>query len=114
MRIIALLKGLRHNHHRVSLNKEIRKDISWWIDFIGVYNGVSIVLDVPWSDPDCVFATDACLTGFGGICGNSVFHAPFSVWVLTHFPAIHQLEFLALIVAIRLWGSRWAGLRVQV
>ena len=64
--------------------------------------------------PDCVFATDACLTGCGGICGSSVFHAPFPEWVLQNFSAIHQLEFLALLVAIRLWGARWAGLRVQV
>ena len=75
---------------------------------------MSIILNVPWSAPDCVFATDACLTGCGGICGNTVFHTPFPDWVLQQFSAIHQLEFLALLVAIRLWGARWAGLRVQV
>jgi len=75
---------------------------------------VSIISDVPWSAPDCVFATDACLTGCGGICGNMVFHAQFPDWVLQQFPAIHQLEFLALLTAVRLWGLRWAGLRVQV
>lgn len=114
MRIIDLLKRLKNNHHRVSLNKEFRKDISWWLDFVAVYNGVSIISDASWSAPDCVFATDACLTGCGGICGSSVFHAPFPEWVLQQFSAIHQLEFLALLVAIRLWGARWAGLRVQV
>lgn len=114
MRIIDLLKRLTHNHHRVSLNKEFRKDICWWLDFIAVYNGVSIISDVLWSAPDCVFATDACLTGCGGICGNMVFHAQFPDWVLQQFPAIHQLEFLALLIAVRLWGARWAGLRVQV
>lgn len=114
MRIIDLLKRLKHNHHRVSLDKEFRKDISWWINFIAVYNGVSIICDVLWSAPDCVFATDACLTGCGGVCGRSVFHAPFPDWVLQQFTAIHQLEFLAFLVAIRLWGPLWAGLRVQV
>ena len=39
-RIIDLLKQLKRNHHRVSLNKDFRKDISWWINFIAVYNGV--------------------------------------------------------------------------
>ena len=114
MRIIDLLKRLKRNHHRVSLNKDFRKDISWWINFIAVYNGVSIICDVPWSAPDCVFATDACLTGCGGVCGRSVFHAPFPDWVLQQFTAIHQLEFLAFLVAVRLWGALWAGLRVQV
>ena len=114
MRIIELLKRLNHNHHRVSLNTEFRKNIRWWLDFIAVYNGVSIILDVTWSAPDCVFAIDTCLTGCGGICGNTVFHAPFPDWVLQQFSAVHQLEFLALLVAIRLWGARWTGLRVQV
>ena len=85
MRIIDLLKRLKHNHHHVSLNKEFRKDISWWLDFVAVYNGVSIISDASWSAPDCVFATDACLTGCGGICGSSVFHAPFPEWVLQQF-----------------------------
>ena len=71
-------------------------------------------MDSPWSAPDCVFATDACLTGCGGICGDRIFHTPFPDEVCQKFSAIHQLEFIALLVAIRLWGSRWAGLRIQV
>ena len=77
MRIIDLLKGLKHHHHRVSLNKEFQKDIRWWLNFLAVYNGLSIILDTPWSAPDCVFATDACLTGCGGICGDRLFHTLF-------------------------------------
>ena len=61
MRIIDLLKGLKHHHHRVSLNKEFQKDIRWWRNFIAVYNGVSIIMDSPWSAPDCVFC-DRCLS----------------------------------------------------
>ena len=114
MRIIDLLKVLRHNHHRVSLNKEFQKDIRWWLNFITVYNGVSIILDTPWSAPDCVFATDACLTGCGGICGDRNFHTPFADSICQNFSAIRQLEFIALLVTIRLWGSRWTGLRIQV
>lgn len=114
MRIIDLLKGLKHHHHRVSLNKEFQKDIRWWLNFLAVYNGVSIILDTPWSAPDCVFATDACLTGCGGICGDRLFHTPFPDSVCQKFSAIHQLEFIALLVATRLWGSRWTGLRIQV
>lgn len=114
MRIIDLLKGLKHHHHRVSLNKEFKKDIRWWLNFITVYNGVSIILDTPWSAPDCVFVTDACLTGCGEICGDRIFHTSFPDSICQKFSAIHQLEFIALLVAIRLWGSRWAGLRIQV
>ena len=107
MRIIDLLKGLKHHHHRVSLNKEFQ-------NFLAVYNGVSIILDTLWSAPDCVFVTNACVTGCGGICGDRIFHPPFPDSICQKFSAIHQLEFIALLVATRLWGSRWTSLRIQV
>lgn len=109
MHIIALIKALKHNNHRVSFNKEFRKDISWCINFIGVYNGVSLILNVPWSAPDHVFAIDACLNGCGGLCSTNIVHANFPDWVLAQFPAIHHLEFMAPLVAIRLRGSQWSG-----
>ena len=114
MRIIDLLKGLKHHHHRVSLNKEFQKDIRWWLNFLAVYNGVSIILDTPWSAPDCVFVTNACVTGCGGICGDRIFHPPFPDSICQKFSAIHQLKFIALLLATRLWGSRWTGLRIQI
>ena len=114
MHIIDLLKGLKHHPHRVSLSKEFQKDIRWWLNFLAVYNGVSIISDTPWSAPDCVFATDACLTGCGGICGDRIFHTHFPDSICQKFSAIHQLKFIALLVATRLWGSRWTGLRIQV
>lgn len=62
------------------------------MNFIAVYNGVSIISDIQWSDLDRVFATDACLTGCGGLCGYRVFHTIFPDWVRKQFTAIHQLK----------------------
>lgn len=62
-RIIAKLRGLKHNNHKVRLTSEFRKDIKWWLSFVSVYNGVSMIKTSEWSSVDVVFSSDACLTG---------------------------------------------------
>ena len=59
-----------------------------------------------------MFAT--CLTGCGGWTSDQFFHLPFPSGVLSRFASIHQLEALAIVVGVRLWGPRLAGLRIQV
>ena len=59
-RILDTLRSLRRHHHRIKLSAEFRKDIHWWLRFISVYNGVSLIPTELWSEPDSVFSTDAC------------------------------------------------------
>ena len=58
-----------------------KKDIQWWISFMHVYNGVSMIKTCDWSKVDQVFMTDSCLTGCGGICGDQFFHRQFPEFV---------------------------------
>ena len=109
-RILDTLRSLWCNHHHIKLMAEFRKDIRWWLRFISVYNGVSQL----WSAPDSVFYTDACLTGCGGTSADQYFHVVFPQDVLLRFPAIHHLEALAIVVALRLWGHHWRGSRIVV
>ena len=85
-----------------------------WVISSLEFNGISIIYTLCWSSPDEVFTTDACLTGCGGCSGSKMFHKEFSADVLVQFPFIHQLECLAMLVAIRLWGSAWKGQRLTV
>ena len=114
MRLLDLLRSVKRNHHHVNVTSECRKDIKWWKEFLPQFNGVSIIYTSCWSSPDEVFATDACLTGCGGCSGSRIFHKEFPADVLVQFPFIHQLECLAILVAVRLWGSAWKGLRLTV
>ena len=114
IRLLDLLGTLRHNHHRATLTAECKKDIRWWAEFLYIYNGVSIINRSPWTLPDAVFSTDACLTGCGGIADNRYFHARFPDWILQTYTAIHQLECLAIVVAVSIWGARWRGQRLRV
>ena len=113
-RILDTLRSLRRNHHRVKLSAEFRKDIRWWMRFINVYNGVSLIPTQLWSAPDSIFSTDACLTGCGGMSSEQYFHVEFPPEVLLQFTAIHLLEALAIVIALRLWGRYWRGLRIMV
>lgn len=45
---------------------------------------------------------------------DQYFHAVFPQDVLLRFSAIHLLEALAIVVALRLWGHQWRGLRIVV
>ena len=113
-RILALLRALKRPSHRVRLTREFRRDIAWWQRFLRAYNGVSVISLPSWTAPDTIFSTDACLSGCGGLSDTHYFHAEFPSAVLTDFPDIHHLEALAILVALRLWGHLWSGLRIRV
>lgn len=113
-RILALLRTLKRNHYHTKLSKEFHRDIKWWLRFLRTYNGVSVIPSSLWSAPDGVFSTDACLTGCGGLTDQFFFHCEFPDEVTAQFHFIHHLEALAILVACRLWGSSWQGLRIIV
>ena len=42
------------------------------------------------------------------------FHCEFSDEITAQFHSIHHLEAIAILIACRLWGSSWKGLRIVV
>ncbi len=48
----------------------IRKDFLWWDTFLPLYNGISMMALVDWSEPDSILATDATLNGCGAVFGR--------------------------------------------
>ena len=113
-RILDVLRSIQSPTHHVRLTAEFRKDIRWWQLFLPLYDGVSVIPTSPWSAPDEVFATDACLSGCGGLSSTEYFHSPFPSFVSSICSAIHHLELLTVMVAVRLWGQRWHGRRIQL
>ena len=113
-RIIAAIRALKHSFYKQKLNKEFRKDLLWWKEFLVIFNGVSIIPNHNWSDPDAVFATDACLSGCGGVSGSSFFRSEFPVSIQNRKLPIHDLELLAVLVGFRVWKTELTGRRVLV
>jgi len=113
-RILATLKGLKRNSHHIYLNSEFHKDVSWWRLMLPHFNSVSIILTEPWSDPDSVIATDACLQAGGGIFNNRYFTYKFPVELLDKVSGINQLECITIIIALKLWGPELKGKRFVI
>ena len=113
-RIFAALRTVHRDHHRVDLSVEFRNDIAWWIAFVQIYNGVSLIPSSIYSSPDHVFSTDACMTGCGALCAESYFHAQFPKCVINKDHDINCLELLTVVVAVKVWGSKWRGMNIQI
>ena len=88
---------------------ELKAYIRWWLTFLPLYNGISMIPDPDWSDPDDIIACDACLTGAGGWYQGQYFHATFPSYIQNLGMHIDGLEMLTLTVALKIWGWFLAG-----
>ena len=111
-----LLEALRDigDKKSVRLSESFKKDLIWWDKFMAEFNGTSFIPESLWSEPDITFATDSCLTGCGGVCGNQYFHSEFPEEIACQNLPIHQLEMLAVLVGVRVWGSCCGGTKIQI
>ena len=98
----------------ITLSPSFRKDLRWWSMFIEKFNGVSYIPPAIWDEPDVAFSTDSCLHGCGGICGVEYFHVVYPDAIKNQRLAIHKLEMLAVLIAVRIWGEGFQGMRLQI
>ena len=114
-RIIEILKGMDAQSSRATLDSEFHMDIKWWSQFMQEYNGVSLMQDIFFSEPDAVLQSDSCLTGCGAITGQGCyFHAEFPPFITNQHLSITCLELLAIVVSCKLWGHQWARYKLVV
>ena len=78
------------------------------------FNGVAFIPSAVWTEPDISMATDSCLHGCGSISSNQYFHSKFPKCISEQDLAIHKLEFLAVLVGARIWGSKFNGLKIRI
>ena len=114
-RLLEFMRGLP-KAGRCEVPESVRKDLWWWRRFLPGYNGVSMMLWQGWSLPDEVVATDACLQGCGAWfqTRQEYFHAQFPESVTSKSLSINALELLTVIVAAKVWGKLWRGLRIVI
>ena len=78
------------------------------------FNGVAFIPSAFWTEPDISMATDSCLHGCGGISSHQYFQSKFPKCISEQDLAIHKLEFLAVLVGARIWGSKFRGLKIRI
>ena len=67
-----------------------------------------------WSEPDAVFASDACLKGCGAWYDGQFFHKEFPEFIMSQNLHINALELLAIVVALNVWGDSLRGCRIKL
>ena len=112
-RIIAEQKSLTAQKQKKTLTSEIKKDLLWWKLFLDVFNGVEMMIPHTVS---CNVLGDATLTGAGAWdeAAGLFWSRKFPRMMQSAETPIHLKEFLTLIASVRIWGHRWAGLRIAL
>ena len=64
--LLNWLRDVYGQSSNISVPTLVQKDIKWWLSFLPLYNGISMMYYEEWSRPDEIFSSDACLTGCGG------------------------------------------------
>ena len=105
-RIISAMKGLQRSTHHIYLNLGFKQDVKWWINFLPHFNATNLIKD---GEPSVAFNTDACMLGCGGVCGREFYSFEFPSELLDMVTCISPLEFLAVIIAVKLWAFQWRG-----
>ena len=109
-RMLALFRA-NPGAKRIFLTTDFHKDLHWFLAFLPSLNGIAYI-----RKPEIVQAhslhVDASLTGLGGIWNQEVYSTPiFDIY--NHKLTIVHLEMLNLIIALKLWGHRWAHMTVR-
>ena len=96
-----------------TISLEFKKDLLWWQKFVSQFNGVIMMGDIRWSKPDQIIATDASLSGLGGIStSGKYFHCDIPSFISQVH--ISVLETVAVVVAIKLWAAELEGKRLLI
>ena len=106
-RLIDLTKNVSRPNHRVTLNKEARRDMAAWLLFVEHFNGWNLLLEEKWvTSLSLNLYTDAAgSAGFGAIFENH--------WIMGEWPSqlesfsITFKEIFPIVLAFEIWGARF-------
>lgn len=110
-RLIDLTTTVKLQHHHITLNKESKLDIQWWIDFLPEWKSSSMI-----PEPNQILSTDIKLysdasdIGYGAIYDKAWVRG---VWDQRRKDmCINYRELFAIVAAAVTWGHNWKGKRI--
>ena len=110
-RLIDLSCTVKQSHHHVNLNRETRRDIEWWTEWLPTWNSTTLIPQSrSISTFDLRLHTDASGKGFGAIYSIN--------WIQGRWDSycsdqdVDFQELFAIYAAASTWGHQWAGQRV--
>ena len=113
--ICRMLNWLREfGNGRNKIPEDMKLDLLWWKDFLPKFNGTCILWLQDVLPVDKCFATDASLTGGGGVSDDQGFHVKFPGFILEQVSHISQLELLTVVIALKIWDKKFSGHVVRI
>ena len=111
-RLIDLMCTLKFKHYHVRLNASARADITWWANFISLFNGTARFLSSN-SVPAAYLTSDACNSGGAAVYNQDWFYTN---WDIDHpdFSNAHIniKELLAVLLAAKRWAWAWQNMHI--
>ena len=112
--LINLSTTVSNLNHYLSLNRDTREDLKWWLQALETFNGVSYFQEPFVSSDDLSLFTDAAASlGVGGVYGSSWFSHSWPDH-LKHIEDINYLELYGIIIAFELWGHHFRNRQIKV
>ena len=116
-RMLATLRRAHRLDRMVNLDRNFQLDVEWWVKNIRPWNGVSFL---EFTDFNNKITLDASSNGYWnnrpGIGGFNYIRSEFFRCTIPDslmWMDIADLELLAHLLAARLWGYSWRGLRIH-
>jgi hypothetical protein len=103
-RLLGKLRAFPSGSKRAAVTTDMKNDIDWWLEFLPVYNGVSIIKADEWDFAELHFATDASLQAGGATCMSDCCKFMFPPAIIQAAEHITALELFTIIVAVRTWA----------
>lgn len=110
-RLIDRITSLKRPWHRTRITTDIKKDITWWLEFMEVFNGSVSMIDSRSAISVCI---DACLEATGGYFNKQCVYVPFVSNTISDLLPINYKEVLALEPAAQLWCQQWSNHKVYI
>lgn len=108
--IICKINSLHSPWHRTRITKPIREDLSWWIQFMEVFNGVVPMVE---TRPMAPVSIDACSMGAGAYFLGDWIYTRWSPEV-KYSVHINSKEILALEPAVLRWAQLWSNKKIFI
>ena len=104
-----LLNNLRASPHRVTMTEEMRKDLSWFIQFLVRFNGKVLFPD---KRQEVDVYVDASLSGLGAYWNSNVYAVSRPISSTAGFSKTH-LEMLNVMLSLRVFAHAWQGKKIR-
>ena len=110
-RLIDLSTTVKRLHHHITLNKEAKADIQWWLDFLPEWSATSMIpVHNTILATDMLLHSDASNIGYGAVFNSEWIQGSWTPDELKL--SISYRELFAIVAAALTWGAEWSGKRI--